>query len=256
MFNSHRWQSTTAALLALGMTATTAAPLLIASPALAQSRVSQSQRIDYRLPAGTNIPVTYEKAEKIVLAPDETARITLTVQDDVVGRDGSVLIPSGSRIEGQIEPYGRGSRFVAKNLILDRGERRTINATSDVITQTEEVRRGGTNTTSILTGAAVGSAAAALISGISGDRRIRPLEVLAGTGAGAVGGLLLGRNGNTSRDRAKVVVIDAESDLDLTLRSDLVLNSYGYSSGSNRDYNYDRDSRPTPRRDSGYDRGI
>ncbi len=252
MFNSQRWQSTTAALLALGMSATTAAPLLIASPALAQSRVSQSQRIDYRLPAGTNIPVTYEKAEKIVLAPDETARITLTVQDDVVGRDGSILIPSGSRIEGQIEPYGRGSRFVARNLILDRGQRRTINATSDVITQTEEVRRGGTNTTSILTGAAVGSAAAALISGISGDRRIRPLEVLAGTGAGAVGGLLLGRN----RDSAKVVVIDPESDLDLTLRSDLVLNSSsGYSSGSNSDYN-NRDSRPIPRRDSGYDRGI
>ncbi|MFB2917766.1 MULTISPECIES: hypothetical protein [Aerosakkonema] len=247
MFNLHRLQKTTAALIALGMTATTAAPIIVASPALAQSRVAQSQRYDYRLPSGTNIPVRYEEADKIVLAPDETARITLTVADDVLGRDGSVLIPSGSQVEGQIEPYGRGSRFVARNLIIDRGSRRSIDATSNVITRTQEVSRGGTNTTSILTGAAVGSAAAALISGVTGDRRIRPLEVLAGTGVGAAGGLLLGRN----RDKAKVVIIDPDSDLDLKLRSDLVLSSYGYNSRSNSDYDSGRYSRPSSRDDRG-----
>lgn len=245
MFNLNRFKSATAAIIALGITAPTAIPIFLAAPAFAQTRVAQTQRTyEYRVTAGTQIPVSYDKADKIVLAPEETSQLTLTVTDDVFSRDGrTVVIPSGSKVEGQLQPDGRGTRFVARDLILPGGRRQRINANSGLVTRTEEVRRG-VNTTSILTGAAVGSAAATLISGITGDRRIRPLEVLAGTGVGSLGGLLLGRNS------ARVLVVNPDSDLDLTLRSDVVVSASGYNSG------YDNNTRPNTGSNSGYDRGI
>jgi hypothetical protein len=234
------WQSKTAAILALTITTATATPLMVVSSAAAQTRQVQRQQLtDFRIPSGTVIPMTYDK-DKIVVSPNETVRLTLKVADDIVTRDGrTILIPEGSEIVGQVEPAGGGSQFVARELITPEGRRATINASSRVVTRTQEVRRGP-NARNILIGAAAGSGAAAAISGLTGDRRIAPLEVLAGTGVGAVGGLLLGRN----RSSANVVVIEPESDLDLTLRSDLVVRSTGYNTGYDRgEYNpnYDPD---------------
>lgn len=224
MSTHKRWQPGTAALLALAITAATTAPFVASSSALAQYRTSPSQRlVDYRIPSGTVIPVTYEK-EKIVVSPKETTDVTLTVAQDIVARDGSLLIPRGSEVFGQLQPVSGGSQFVARELRLPQSQPQSLNASSRVVTRTQEVRRG-TNPTSIVAGAAVGSAAAAAISGLTGDRRIGALEVLAGTGVGAVGGLLLGRNSTT------VVVIEPDRDLDLTLRSDLVVSRLGYNSG-------------------------
>ena len=248
MINLNCLQSSTALVMALGITATTAMQMTIASPTLAQTRVTQSQRYyDTRLPAGTNIPVTYDNAEKIVVTPQETSKLTLTVADDVL-RNGAIVIPYGSKIEGQLEPSGRGTRFVARELILPEGRRQRINASSGVVTRTEQVSRGA-SLGNILTGAAVGSAAATLISGITGDRRIAPLEVLAGTGAGTLGGVLLGRR------TANVVVVNPDTDLDLTLRSELLVSSSGSNS---RDPNYDSGYDPGryPRRTPNNDPGI
>ncbi|OKH36384.1 hypothetical protein NIES2119_17205 [[Phormidium ambiguum] IAM M-71] len=249
MFKIRNWKSTTAVIIALGMSASAIAPILIASPASAQYRDSVAQRRDYRIPAGTAIQVRYDAAEKIVVSPNETTNLTLTVDSDVVSRDGEILIPARSQVVGELRPARGGSQFVARELILPGGERRSINASSQVITETQEIRRG-TNLTSLLTGAAIGSAAGALIAGITGDRRIDALEVLAGTGTGTLGGLLLG-----GRRSNEVVVIDPNSDLDLRLNSDLVVNSFGrapgYSSGySNPGYNNNPNYNP------GSNRGI
>lgn len=229
-----QWQSKTAAILALTMTATTATPFMAAAPALAQTRIAQSQRVDFRIPAGTVIPVSYDK-EKIVVAPNETAELTLTVAEDIVSRDGrTVIVPRGSEIVGQLRPATGGSQFVARELRISDNTSQSINASSRVVTTTQEVRRGP-NARNILIGAAAGSGAAAAIAGLTGDRRINPLEVLIGTGAGAAGGLLLGQN----RSSAKVVVIDPDSDLDLTLRSDLLVRGLGYNTGIDRGINRD-----------------
>ncbi|HEY9849408.1 MAG TPA: hypothetical protein V6D28_08120 [Leptolyngbyaceae cyanobacterium] len=240
MFNLTQWKSATAILMALGVTATTATNMAIASPAVAETLVAQSRTTNYRLPVGTTIPVTYDK-EKVVVTPDETSELTLTVADDIV-RNGVVIVPEGTEVEGQLRPSGRGTRFVAEELVFPNGRRQRINASSGVVTRTEEVRQGA-NIGSILTGAAVGSAAATLISGITGDRRITALEVLAGTGLGTAGGAIFGRRSAT------VLVVRPETDLDLRLGSDLVVSSYGNS-------NYDYDYRPVPRPNPGYDRGI
>ncbi|MFB2937147.1 hypothetical protein ACE1B6_18025 [Aerosakkonemataceae cyanobacterium BLCC-F154] len=249
MFKIRNWKSTTAVIIALGMSASATAPIFIAAPALAQYRDSVTQRRDYRIPSGTEIQVRYDSAEKIVVSPNETTNLTLTVASDVVSRDGEILIPARSQVVGELRPARGGSQFVARDLILPGGERRSLNASSDIITETQEVRKG-TNLTSILAGAAVGSAAAAIIAGVTGDRRIDALEVLAGTGTGTLGGLLLGNR----RRSNEVVIIDPNSDLDLRLNSDLVVNSFGRASGYSSGYT--DPGYNNPNYNPGYNRGI
>ncbi|HBE32250.1 MAG TPA: hypothetical protein DD990_13195 [Cyanobacteria bacterium UBA11368] len=232
MFTFKRWQSKTALIMAFAMTGATATPFMAAAPVLAETRIAQSQRfVDFRIPTGTVIPVSYDK-EKIVVAPNETAQLTLTVAQDIVSRDKrTVIVPRGSEIVGQLQPVRGGSQFVARELRIADNRPQSINASSRVVTTTQEVRRGP-NARNILIGAAAGSGAAAAIAGLTGDRRINPLEVLIGTGVGAAGGLLVGQN----RSSTRVVVIDPDSDLDLTLRSDLVVRGLGYNTGLDRGF--------------------
>lgn len=219
MFHSKHLQSGTAAFMALSILAGTTAPLLSISPAVAQRRFPQPERYQsVVIPAGTVIPLRYDKAEKIVVSPEETVPLSLTVPRNIRSRNGKILIPAGSEMVGQLEPANRvkGSRFVASELVLYNDRQQPINATSKVITRTEEIRRGS-STNSILKGAAIGGAAAAALSVILGDKAIATEEVLGGAGLGALGGLLLGRR------TVEVVIIDPNTDLDVTLRSELAL---------------------------------
>lgn len=218
MYSCKSWKSGTAALMAMAVATSVTAPLATIAPASAQlfrqspSSNSTSQIV---IRNGTSIPVRYEEAEKIVVSPNERLPITLKVAANITNRNGSVLIPAGSLVEGQLQPANGGSYFVARELVTYQGRRQPINATSQVI-ETTQVNRG-TNVGSILKGAVVGSAAAAALGAVTGDRRITAGEVLIGTGVGAAGGAVLGRN------RADVVVINPDSDLDLTLRSSLAV---------------------------------
>lgn len=173
------------------------------------------------IPAGTLISVRYEEAERIVVAPDETIDVTLLVDEDVRSPRGTVLIPRNSEIRGKIEPVEEGeigSRFVADDVSLRNSNRRyTLDADSNTVTTTEEIDEG-TNVGSIIKGAAIGAGAAAIISLITGDRRISFLEILGGAVLGAGAGWII-----DGREEATVVVIEPERDLDLTVNSDLVL---------------------------------
>jgi hypothetical protein len=211
MAKFEHWQSGTAVLLVLGLMTGTAAPALMPAPAVAQL-FPQSNQI--RIPAGTLIPATYKDAERIVLKPDETLPLKLTITRNITSSMGTILIPEGSQIEGQLEPVEGGTQFVAKELVIKNGRRMDLSATSRVITRKEEITKGA-STSSILKGALIGGAAAAVISEIFGSVGI--LKVLGGAGAGAVGGLLLGRK------KTEVMVVDPKTDLDLTLNSDLRL---------------------------------
>lgn len=222
MFTSHGWLKKTSLLMALGITSTAAFSFLLSTPATANLEpyvVGQlfTQRERLAVPAGTMIPIRYDEAERIVVTPNETAPVTLTVAANIRSSAGTLLIPIGSKIEGELQPTDGGTQFVAETLIIRNSNRRLpIDATSDVITRTETIEKG-TDVGNILKGAAIGAAAAAVISEIFGDIDLG--EVLAGGGLGALAGLLLG-----GRNQAEVVVVDPETDLDLTLESDLVLN--------------------------------
>jgi hypothetical protein len=161
------------------------------------------------------IPIEYEE-EKILVTPEETVPVTLLVAADIKDRDRQVLIPYGSEIVGQIQPSEDepGSFFMADKIVFPDGTTESIDAVSEVITRTETVSKGA-DAGEIVKGAAIGGAAAAILSEIFG--KIDAIEVLGGAGAGALAGVLLGKK------KAELISIDPNNDLDLTLLSSLSL---------------------------------
>ena len=221
MFISSTWQSKTALLLALGITSGAAFPILMSTAATATvepyiigQTFPSSERVI--IPVGSVIPVELEKAEKIIVTPDETAPVTLLVSEDLRSAAGTILVPAGSEIEGELQPTDDGTQFVAKTLRLrNRNQQIPIDATSRVFTERETLKKG-TNAGEVLKGAAIGAGAAAVISEIFGSIDVG--EVLGGAGIGALAGLLLG-----GRRQVEVLVINPDDDLNLTLQSDLFL---------------------------------
>lgn len=213
-----------------------------------------------QLVAGTPIPVEFSK-ERIIVTPTETAPLTLTVARNVTNAQGTVVIPQGSQVVGQVQPASGGSQFVARELVIN-GQRYPISASSQVVTETRNVR--DPDFKAILGGAAIGAGAAAGISAVTGD--VGASEVLTGAGVGAAAGASKGRPvssvvrdtaigaaagsilGGLTGDRTitieealggaaagatiggvvdrpvdKVVVIDPDTDLSLSLNSDLTV---------------------------------
>jgi hypothetical protein len=168
---------------------------------------------------GTIIPATYPEANKILVTKEETMALVLTVTTNVRDNNNRIIIPSGSQIVGEIIPDGNGSRFVGNTLILNNGSEYEINTSSRVITTTETVS-AGKNTDAIWQGALAGTGAAAIITGITGDNRITPLELLGGASIGALGGLILG--GDRTQE---LISIDPQRDFDLTLNSSFSINN-------------------------------
>lgn len=170
---------------------------------------------DGTIPQGFVIPIEYEES-KILVTPEETVPITLLVAADIKDRGRNILIPYGSEIAGQIQPSDdqAGSFFTAEQIIFPDGTTQPIEAVSEVVTRTETVKKGA-DAGDIVKGAAIGGAAAAVLSGIFG--KIDTIEVLGGAGAGALAGVLLGKN------QAELVSIDPNNDLDLTLLRSLTV---------------------------------
>jgi hypothetical protein len=173
------------------------------------------------IPAGTRIPVRSPNNNKIIVAPDESMAVTLAVARNIRSTNGALLIPAGAQVRGTIQPAGNGSRFFAESLVFPDGSRAPLNATSAVVTRRQEIQPG-VNGDALIKGSAVGAGAATILSGVLGNRRITIGKILAGAGAGALGGLVFGKK------RAEVIVIDPNSDLNLTLNSQLVLNASRY----------------------------
>ncbi|UBF26396.1 hypothetical protein K9N68_33685 [Kovacikia minuta CCNUW1] len=223
MIDLHRWQTGPALVISLGIVSSAIVPFTLPLPATATSPPDTLAQLfpqpgtsrQVTIPAGTRIPVRYDEAKKIVVLPTETNPLTLTVARNVRNTYGTLLIPAGSQVKGELRPADGGSQFHAQELLLPDGTNLPIDATSDVVTKTQEVRKGGS--TQILTGTAIGAGAAAILFGLTGRRRLNVGKVLAGAGLGALGGWLLGKQ------TVDVVVIDPNSDLTLTLNSDLVL---------------------------------
>jgi hypothetical protein len=226
MFNFNRLQSRTATLLTVLVTSTAVVPLLTTGPVFAQSNFPQRERLNRErlnlvVPSGTSIPVRYDK-EKIVVMPDETMPVTLTVAADVISSEGRVVIPQGSQISGELQPVSGGSQFVAREITLfrrrvdEQSKPFSISGRSNVVRRIEEVKKGA-STTSILTGAAVGGGAAAALAAITGDRALATEEILGGAGLGALSGFFL------NRQKVDAVVIYPERDLTVRLNSQFSL---------------------------------
>lgn len=168
------------------------------------------------IPEGTTIPVKYDQAKKILVTKDETAPLTLTVSQNIVTERGTTVIPAGSKVVGQLRPVKSqgGSQFVAEKLIFPSGTEYKVDAKSEVITTTETVKKGS-RTASIAKNAALGAAAAAAVSAVTGDRAIATEEVL---GGGAIGGLIGLFFGKSS---VELIAINPDTDLQMTIGQNL-----------------------------------
>lgn len=218
MLVSKTLKAKTATALALLLGTATVAPIISANTVLAQSYpTNRESRYQANLGIGTRIPVDFEQAERILVAPDETVSLTLTASQDIRDNNGRIIIPAGSEIVGQLEPVARGTQFVARELIVN-GERYTFSADSAVVTRTEEITKGA-NTGTILGGTVAGAGAAAIIAGVTGDKRIDALEVLAGAAIGTLAGWGLPASGTVGGGSQEVLAVYPDRDLTLTLRS-------------------------------------
>lgn len=190
----------------------------IESPYIVGQQVTPPPPQAVRIPAGTSIPVRYEQAEKVLVPKTDPNPIPLTlkVAQNIVTANGDVLIPAGSDVVGELRVSEGAAQFFASEIVRPNGTRLSVNATSETISRTETVTRGS-SIGRVLAGAAVGSGVAAGISAVTGDRKIQAWEVLTGTGVGALGGLF------TGRDRVEFIAIEPNTDLALTLNSDLVI---------------------------------
>lgn len=212
-----RWKYATAALMSMAVSTGAIAPMFVSTPASAQRIYGQSRSVS--IPSGVTFPVAYQK-DKVVVNPGETLPLTLTVATNIIDSGRNVLIPAGTQIIGQLQPVTRNGKqavqFVAQELVYSSGQRQYINASSGVITRTERISQGA-NTGKILTDAAIGAGAATAISLITGDRRVQVLEPVGGAAAGAAASVLL------RKKQADVFVLKPEQDLNVTLRSNLVV---------------------------------
>ncbi|HEY9845961.1 MAG TPA: hypothetical protein V6D03_07155 [Candidatus Caenarcaniphilales bacterium] len=214
------WQSTTALLVAVGITSTAGVPLLVAPRALAAGApvvggtlLSQSSPVI--VPAGTTLPVRYDQAERIILSPKETVSVTLIVAKNIRSATGSLLIPVGSQVKGQLKPVAGGSQFDAQELILSNSAQPLpIDAVSEIIAEAKTINN--LTNPDILKDAAVGAGASSLLGAIFGGR-VRWGQVLAGAGIG--GGIAALERG---RKETQLVILDPDTELHLTLQADLV----------------------------------
>lgn len=206
--------------LAILMGVTTITPL---TPAFAQSYPvygDAANDYEYRsgvIESGTLIPVTYADPT-LQLEPGQTLPLTLKVARPIRDRNGSVVIPSGSEISGQLESVSRGVRYTAREVKINGGNWIPLDATSNIVGRTETVNTGA-STGDIIKGTLAGAGTATIIAGTTGDRRIDALEVLAGAAVGTLAGWGLPTAGVIGGGTKDVIVLNPSQDLTLTVQS-------------------------------------
>lgn len=225
MTSLHQWKYRTAALLTMAITTTAVIPIIALTPANAQYNIRQSRTVTIPGNANVTFPVTHDQ-EKIVVSRGETLDLTLRIANDIIDSQRNVLIPINTKVVGQLQPVYfnnrnrdnnnvRGVRFVARELIFPSGGRLPVNASSQVITTTETITKS--DSSQILTDAAIGAGTSTAISLITGNGKIEILEPVTGAAAGALASVLL------RKKEAEVFVLRPEQDLRLVLNSNLVI---------------------------------
>jgi hypothetical protein len=209
------WHSSLAVVTALGLSAGTVLPLMVLEQPATAGLFAQQNRAG-RVEAGTTVIVAEPDGKKIVLDPEETVAVTLATQEPIRSDRGTVLIPKGTKVEGEFQPIEDGTQFVARRLLFQDGTERELDATTNMVNYRKTISKG-TKADPIWQGALVGGAASAAISSLVTKPGV--FKTLAGAGAGALAGwLIAGRSQKT-----EVIVIRPEESLTLTLESDLVL---------------------------------
>ena len=174
----------------------------------------------FKLEKGTKIQVNYLASDKLVVTPNETINMTLEVANDIKNLEGKVLIPKGSKIEGQLVPrYSSskflGTQFVAQKLSIASNSYTSINATSALVTSEKPTNvNPGT-----VQDAATTAAARAVLGTILGQQ-VDLGNILTSVVTGKTN-----TEPNVQTPENTLVVIDPETDLSLTFGSDFYVST-------------------------------
>lgn len=221
MAKLHRWRSAVSLLIGISIIPLINAPVLKPTPVFAQRYLTPERTA--RIPAGSIIPTKYEPARKIIVAPDEPGPIplTLTVARNILTPQPNLSIPAGTQIVGELVTMQEieSAQFVAKQLIFNDGKSINIRASSPIIRKTQIITNSPRLNRTIAN-SALGMAAAAAITAVTGDAAIASGQVSLNSGFGSTPELI-GRF--RDRDPVRLILIEPERDFILTLNSDLIL---------------------------------
>lgn len=175
----------------------------------------------YIVPNGTRLEVAFPGVgdSRFFITPGDTISTTLRLGRNIVNSNGTVIVPANSAIQGQFRPVTvngvPGTQFVA-NTITVNNRSYSINAVSNpkVATNAQAINPGSLRDS--LQGGVATAAARALLSELIGG----------GANLGNILGSVLGGGtvNPTQGNQNSLIVIDPETDLQLTLLSDLNVN--------------------------------
>ena len=171
-----------------------------------------------KVPKDTRINVSYMPSQRVVVTPGETLNMTLMVANDIKNAQGEVLVPKDSQIEGQlVSRYSgndfMGTQFVAQKLTIGNKSYNNINAASSLIKSQQPTNVIGQT----LQNAAMTAAAQTVLAKVTGQR-INVGDILSS--------VLMGQAQNSQpQNNDKLIIIDPQKDLNLTLGSDLYVNT-------------------------------
>lgn len=179
---------------------------------------SENPSLTQRVPKGSKINVSYMPSQRVVVTPGETLNMTLVVANDIKNAQGEVLIPKNSQVEGQlVSRYSgnefMGTQFVAQKLIVGNKSYNNINASSSLINAQKSTNVAG----NILQNAAMTAAAQAVLAKITGQQ-LNVGDILSSV-------LMSQAQNSQPKDQDKLIVIEPQKDLNLTLGSDLYVNT-------------------------------
>lgn len=201
------------------------------------------------IPAGTTIPVIANDTDTIKITKGESRPLNLNLNANLRSSNGTILIPAGSQVTGQLQATEQGVQYVAQQVILPNGQALPFNATSRLL-MNYDIEQMGASTADIVMGTLAGAGTATLIAGTTGDRHINALEVLSGAAVGALAGWGLPAAGILGGGSEETMTLNPSQDLTLTLQAPLSLNgvsgryptnsngSYSNTNGSYRPYGY------------------
>lgn len=174
----------------------------------------------FRLEKGTKIQVNYLTSDKVVVTPNETINMTLEVANDIKNLEGKVLIPKGSKIEGQLVPRYSGSnflgtQFVAQKMTIASNSYSSINATSALVTSEKP-----TNVNPGTVQDAATTAAARTVLGTILGQQVDLGNILTSVVTGRTN-----TEPSVQNTQNTLVIIDPETDLSLTFGSDFYVST-------------------------------
>lgn len=230
MYQGNSSLSKNVLLITLAINLAVTVSLILPSANFAQNNLNlepeeppQRRQIAIRIPAGTNLSVSYDLARKILVSPNEPGPIPLTLNltKNLSSFNANSLIPVGSKIIGELVTMQdqQTAQFVAKQIVLADGQRIEISASSKIIDRTFVISKNQ-KVDRIIKNSALGTAAAAAFAAMSGNPIVASQQVILNSGFGSSAQLI---GAFRNQDKVTIIAISPNTDFTLTLNSDVVL---------------------------------